>query len=371
MSDPALRRATRLVRLYPRQWRRRYPDFVEVVAAELAEHPEGARRDVIRGALVERLRQAGILAFGRADRARSGLALVFAAIVPFAGLALGMWSQLHTGLSVESPVSAPLLRATDLMLAVGTLVTLAFLPVGVVLAVAHIRCRRPQTGSEEGTSLHSTVRPAMLFIGSLGALTFIGWAADDSRWYSPAALALPRHGACHLLTLWVRAIVAAITPAWIHPTLFAQMPTGELVAALAAPVMALVAGAALFRIILALPFRVPGRANVALGVGTSVMMLLSVTASLRWILDHPTRQGATPLLARTDQLAPGHTAWAAIFVLTALAFISLIGARRVLQGRSEQPPEGAGGIPTSADFSEMEMGAPAASSALPLRFAEA
>ena len=338
MSDAAERRAELLVRLYPRQWRRDFPDFVDVLAAEFVEHPRGAALGVARGAAVERLRGAGIISPGPSNRARSGLALIYATLVPFVALAMGMWSQLQTGLAGKSPDASPVLRVVDLLLGVAAAACLAVLPIGLGLSL--VSSRRVDRGLSERTTTGAAwawVSPAAVSASALTALTAMGWAVDHSRWYSPAASALPTHGVPHVITLWVRALVAPITPAWVHPSLFGRMPGGELAAVLLAPVLGLVAAVSMLKAINALPLRVPGRADVVVGLSSAGMMLLAVTASVRWLVTHPDRQGATPLLAHRDQIAPGHTGWAVVALLALMALAALAGTRRMLRSRSEKP----------------------------------
>src|SRR5215469_7952628 len=191
------------------------------------KHPRGVAADVTRAATIERLRTMGLLPRGASDRARSGLALMFAALVPFAALALGLWSQLHTGLASGSPDAGPVLRDSVVVLEVGTLVALVALPLGVAMTVGQARfSRRRPLSSPSVSSRQGLLGSAAVFVASLSALTAAGAGAANSGWYSPAALALPGSGLGHFVTLWIRAIVATITPAWIHPTLFARMPTG-------------------------------------------------------------------------------------------------------------------------------------------------
>jgi hypothetical protein len=339
MKDRSVRRATRLARLYPRRWREEFPDFVEALAEELVAHPRGAHRDVVRGAIVERFREAGIIPKRPADRPRSGLALVYAALIPFAGLAMGMWSQLGTGLASDSGNTTPVLRASDLLLAVGTFMILLVLPFVLVLVVTEARRGRKGRGSGRA-AYRPLVGPGLALVGSLGVLTVAGWEADRSGWYSPAAVALPHQGPGHFLTLWGRGIIATITPAWIHPGLFAHMPTGELIAALLAPVAAATAAGALFRLIVRIPHRVPGPANVLLAASVFGMMFLTVVASGRWLLAHPGQQGLTSLQAHSDQLAPGHTGWVVVLLLAALTAVALVGIRRLLRGQPDEPTGG-------------------------------
>ena len=330
--DRSLRRAGLLVRLYPRSWRKRFPDFVDVLAAELAEQTRGVTVDVARSAFYERLRHSGVVPARPRDRARSGLALVYAALIPFAGLALGMWSQLHTGLARPSAEASPALSGIALLLVISTAATLTVLPLATLsFTVSSRQHTRRHTAGTPRESYRQLIRPASCFVGSATFLTLAGWAAGRSGWFSPAAVALPHRGVGHGLTLWARGLDATITPAWIHPGLFGRMPLAEAAAALLAPVAALVATGALFRMMLLLPRWEPRRSHAVLALGTVASMLVAVAASVRWLLLHPGREGATPALARSDQLAPGHTGWTVVVVLGALAVVGLVGVRRVLR----------------------------------------
>lgn len=351
MKGSADRRAARLALLYPRRWRREYPDFVGVLAAELEEHPWRARTDVISAATIERARAAGIIPTGPGDRARSGLALIYATLLPFTALLTGIWSQLRTGIGTDGRDTPPVVRAADLLLAVGTVAVFVSLAVVVPLVGAHSRRgRSPDADPKAGLSARGLLQPALILIGSIATLTAAGWAADRSGWYSPAAAALPKGGLGYPIALWARGAIAAITPAWVHPTMFGHMPTGELLASLVAPFASLAGALALLRLVGHLPLRKPGRADVALALTIAGMMFISVAASVRWVLAHPTREGTTQLLARTDQLAPGHTGWGVAFLLVVLAGIAMIGTRRVLQGRRQPTEPGSGSLPSDVGW---------------------
>lgn len=337
MSDRTGRRAARIARLYPRQWRRQYPDFVEALTAELAEHRRGVRADALRGATIERLRAAGLLPAGSADRARSGLALVYAPLLPFVGLSAGMWSQLRTA-TTGAGSAVPVLGGDDLLLAVGTTLALVSLAVGVLLVAAQARRRRVDTVKE--STCGRLVAPALALTAALAALTGGGWAADRSGWYSPAAAGLPNGGVGHLLTLWIRGMIAAVTPAWIHPSLFGHMPTGDLIATLVAPLAASAAGVALLRLIVRLPVPPPGRSQLAVAATSVGAMFLSAGATARWLLARPHQESPTHLLVAPGQLAPGHTPWAVAVVLGALALIAAIGIRRLRHGGQKPPDSG-------------------------------
>jgi hypothetical protein len=336
VNDLFARRAARLAMLYPRSWRKRFPDFVEVLSLELAHHPWRAASDVVRGASTERLRSLGLVPHTRAERARSGLALTYAALIPFAGLVAGMWSQLHTGLATQGLEAAPILWTVDLLLGVGTVVAVVSFVIAIALVATQAGRLRLIRNASGTSALWLVVRPAVAFMGAMAALSVAGWTADRSGWYSPAAAALPHRGAAHVATLWVRGVIATMTPAWIHPSLLARMPTGELAATFVTPAAILVAGVSIIRLMILLPIRCSGKALAVLAVGTAGTMVLAFAASVRWILVHPTREGTTRLLAQGDQIAPGHTGWGVVLLLGALAFAALLGARRVLQGRDRR-----------------------------------
>ncbi len=304
-------RAARLARLYPRAWRARFPDFEAMLAAELAEGGRGATRGVLTGALGERLRSVGVIP---AVPRRTGLALVYAAVLPFTALTFGLWSQLHTGLAGRHGPASPVFGFTAVVLAVAGVGMALLVPAGLVLLVVRQvrdRDRRPLP-----------VRPALILAGSLVALTLAGWAADRSGWYSPAAHALPAGGAAHVATLWVRAVVAAITPAWVHPSLFARMPAGQVAAAFIGPAGALVAAGAIFGLVSGLPGVGRGRSEFVAGTVPVLAMVTTVAGAVRWAMTHP----AAP---ESATLSASHTGGAVVAVLVLLAGTALLGLRRV------------------------------------------
>jgi hypothetical protein len=324
------RSAAWLARLYPAQWRRDFPDFVEVLTEELPGRPLRVVADVVVSSTVERFRSAGMLPTRPADRSRAGLAVVAAALLPFAALSMGMWSQLHTGLAAQGPGAPASLKWTVAILAVAMAVGLATASAGVVAFALRCLWSRPSLPRAAAPN-SSTVRPAVAFCVSIGALSLTGWLADRSGWYSPAAAGLPHHGAAQLPTLWIRGIVATITPAWVHPTVFGQMPPGDLLATLAAPIATLVATASLVRLVRRLPAAPSRRVEEGFAIGAVGTMTLAVGACTRWLLTHPGRQGALPRLANHDPLAPGHTGWLVVMALAMLTALAAIGLRWVLE----------------------------------------
>jgi hypothetical protein len=331
----AEQRAGRIVRLFPHQWRAQFPDFEEVLAAELSERPRGVIRDALRTAVAERLRAVGLIPRTSAERARSGLALIYATLIPFVGLAAGMSSQLRTGLTSSATTAPSRLESSSLTLAMATRAALLALTLAVGILVVDAR-KYHGHARKGGERYRVIVAPSVWLIGSVAVLTMTGWCADRSRWYSPAA-ALPSRGAEHFATLWLRGTTATITPAWVHPALFGRMPAGELAAALLTPTVILAATAGLFRLVTLVSTRPPGRAEVILAATAFGTTLTSVVACARWVWEHPTREGTTTLQTSLDQLAPGHTGWFVVLVLATLCSVALVGLNRVAKGGPARP----------------------------------
>jgi len=199
------RRVGRLLRWYPPAWRARYgEEFAELLAAQIADEPRCARRtlDVIRVGVGQRWGEAlgedpcdpGL------DRSRSAMALVYLSLTVFVGLALGMWSQLRTGVQVATVTGRPVPEAVGIsesVLSITALVgLLLFLAVVARAVVTALR------GGRAGARGHGG--PALVLGSALGALSVMGWSADRSSWYTPAGAALPGRGPLHVGTLWIR-----------------------------------------------------------------------------------------------------------------------------------------------------------------------
>ena len=262
------------------------------------------------------------------DGSRSAMALVYLSLTVFVGLAIGMWSQLRTGVQVATVTGRPVPAAVGISEAVLSITALVGLLLFLVVVgrgvVALARSARSGGGRHRA--------PTLVLGSSLVALSAVGWAADDTSWYTPAGAALPGRGPLHVGTWWIRGLVAPITPAWVHPTLFWRMPGGELAAVLVAPVACIAAAAALLRTVRRSP-RPPGRGawDAAFAYAIVTAMAAFVVAAVRWIAAHPTREGSTSWVRRADPLAPGHTAMVVVGMLVVLTVIAFIGARRVVR----------------------------------------
>src|ERR1700728_102756 len=107
-STSAQRRAERLLRWYPKEWRARYGDeFLELLMEDVLERPRSWRRDadVAVSALVARLAAAGLGGVAREplDQARRSLAAFGCAAAVFLVFAVSMWSQLTIGWRWSKP----------------------------------------------------------------------------------------------------------------------------------------------------------------------------------------------------------------------------------------------------------------------------
>jgi hypothetical protein len=153
----AERRAARLLRWYPQEWRRRYGDeFWALLVDEFSERPRSARRalDVAFSGLLARVRAAGLAGPGLdAERQlRAGLAVLGCALAVFVVGGVALWSQLTIGWQWSAPNSggthAGMLLMSAAVVAIVTLVVLAAMPIAWTVArVVLARRARPLAGA--------------------------------------------------------------------------------------------------------------------------------------------------------------------------------------------------------------------------------
>jgi len=138
-SVTVVRRATSLLRWYPKSWRARYGDeFVEVLVSDMAERPRSRRRalNVAWSGLLARLSEAGL--GGRMleprHQMRASLVSLGCATAVFLVFGVTMWSQLTIGWQWSEPDAAGTTAAMVVMTAavalLASLVVLAAFPVG-------------------------------------------------------------------------------------------------------------------------------------------------------------------------------------------------------------------------------------------------
>jgi hypothetical protein len=213
------RRARRLVRTYPPKWRARYGDeFVELLVEDLRERRRSLPLtvDVLRGATVARLREAGLgdQPLGAPEQVDASVGTLVWSLAACFLVGVAMWSQVVIGWRWEPPSGPAVAVAMVLMSAavaiLSVLAALASVPILWTLARSVARGRdraliapmvtwatsaaivlwgcRHFAGGWPGTGGHDWGHHALVPAG----LASIGWAATrgiSSYWAHPGALA--------------------------------------------------------------------------------------------------------------------------------------------------------------------------------------
>jgi hypothetical protein len=270
------------------------------------------RADIVRTGCGERVSAAG------------RLPLTYTWIVVAAVLSAAIWSQL----SAASRSAVGSHRALPSSLSVVATTTRVIGP--VVICLLALVGGRVLLSAWFATRSGSGGRAAALLaslVAVFSVLTVTGWWADHTGWYTPVGTSLPAHGVAHLATLWLRGAVSAITPAWIHPELFARMPSGEAVAAWTAVPMVIAGSLVAARLVaLSTPTRLMARLDVVTGSASVLTLSAFTAAAAGWVVRTGTADRATTAAWRGTVLAPGHAGIAlvvALAVFSALAWFSL------------------------------------------------
>jgi hypothetical protein len=243
--DPAPQRAARLLRWYPKAWRSRYgEEFTELLIADISERPRSGARtaDVIRGALVARLADAGLCGCapeGHA-RVRASLASLTCCAAVFLGVGGALWSQLTIGWQWSAPDSAATSAAVVVMsAAMGVFAVLALL---AVLAVAWSVAARLARRGPRGLLGPSVLLATGLAVVVVGGRHFgNGWPGTGG--YHPWARPVLVPGGVAAFS-WASTL--SVSSFWAHPAALAALPAAELAWMAVSPlaVACLVAGAA-------------------------------------------------------------------------------------------------------------------------------
>ena len=220
-TQDAARRAARLLRWYPGNWRDRYgAEFAELLMADMAERPRSRARalDVARGAALARLAAAGLTGFpapasAASAGARASLSALGCCVAVFLLVGAAQWSQLTIGWQWSDSASTPTALATAVtsaaMLALLAIAALAALP--VCYAVAARFTRRlivPAVVLATATTL--------LFAG--GRHFGNGWPGTGGhRGLVPGGLAAFE---------WATSL--SVSAYWAHPGALAAFPAAEL-----------------------------------------------------------------------------------------------------------------------------------------------
>ncbi len=242
MKAPAAR-AARLLRWYPKTWRSRYgEEFAELLVADIEERPRSRSRtaDVIRGALVARLGEAGLsggapeAGSARARTSASLASLVCCAAV-FAGVGGALWSQLNTVWQWSGRATADVIVAifamSAAMLVLAVLALLAVLPVAWrVVTVRPPGLRGPSAlfaaglavvvvggrhfeNDWPGTGGHLWVHHLSVVPGGVAAFSWASTMSVSSFWAHPAMLATFPAAVVAWMALSPLAVAAAVAGA--------------------------------------------------------------------------------------------------------------------------------------------------------------
>jgi hypothetical protein len=220
------RRANRLLRWYPKEWRARYgEEFAELLTSEFSEQPASWQRtaNVIASGLLARLTRAGLTShrLPPAEQVRASLASFGWALALFVALGSALWSQLTIGWQWAPPdtvgTTAAMLVMSAVMLGFVALAVLAAAPiVGVVVRQAHRR------------QAQALLRPSLLLLLAsslliVGARHFgNGWPGTGGRPWAHQGL-VPGGAAAFL---WASTL--SISSYWVHPSALLRFPPAEL-----------------------------------------------------------------------------------------------------------------------------------------------
>jgi hypothetical protein len=242
------RRAERLVRWYPPEWRTRYgAEFVELLVDDLHDRPRALGRDldVVLHGLWTRLacgRTVGDVV-GAQRRRRVALSVLAAVAVLFILLGSGVWSQMMVGWAWSAPADPATRSAMWLMSA--ALLGLAIVLASAIVLLVGGAARRVARGDAPGMW-----RPAMAMVVAAAGL-YVGCHHFGAGWpgtggHSGSGRGLVPESVTRLAwagTLW-------ITSYWAHPAALGSFPAGEVAWMVLSPAAWLVlfaAGLRLFR----------------------------------------------------------------------------------------------------------------------------
>jgi hypothetical protein len=212
--DTAARRAQRLARWYPSEWRARYGDeFTDLLEQEIAETPHNVRRtlNVVRKGAATRLRELGVVGetMNPADQFRVSASMSIFAGGLFCAMALDLWSNAMVTWGFGSQAS---LQVT-IMLGANTVVTIAI----AVLIAAYLCAASVAAVSKalraDGRSLRA---PLALIFGSLTVIA-VSLVARNPFWPVWSGL---RWGSPGIL---IKQIAQSINTAFFQSTYFPTM----------------------------------------------------------------------------------------------------------------------------------------------------
>jgi hypothetical protein len=282
MQDMLARRAERLLRWYPSEWRARYgEEFVALLISDMAEQPRSLKRpvDVAVNGVVARLASAGLNQSNleHSERTRRTLLAFACAAAVFVTFGLGMWAQLTIGWQWSAPDTV----ATSAAMVVMSYSVLVLLSLGALAVV-------PLAWTSARSALHRArvLRPlALVVAGSgifvLGSRHFAnGWPGTGGHPWAHQGL-VPGGVAAFA---WAATLF--VTAYWAHPASLLSFPTPELAWMVVCPLALVCFGAGAVRLVREIelsPKLLRFEARLA-QLGGVVMVMFLIGASL-WVVD--------------------------------------------------------------------------------------
>jgi hypothetical protein len=276
------RRAERLARCYPRQWRARYGDeFTQLLVDELADRPRSISRElniVVHGVWT-RVSYSGLAGAVVAPRlrTRAKLAALAGLLAVFLILAAGLWSQLTVGWQWSAPANVTTRLGISIMS--GALFGLGVLMAMFGAAVAGLFVARLRNGS--GPKLWCLALVAALAIATLwfGSDHFAAhWPGTGGHPWSgrglvPAGLARVVWAA----TLWM-------TTYWAHPAQLTAFPASLVVWMFVSPLALLVLICSSARVLREITLTKTGQRCAAAASAVAVaLMIIFLTGASLWM----------------------------------------------------------------------------------------
>ncbi len=219
------RRASRLLRWYPKDWRSRYGDeFVELLIAEMVERPHSIRRtlDIMQSGAMARSAGAGLAGqpLDRAAAERRRLVAIGGALSIFIVFALAMWSQLTIGWQWSPPNT----ESTSLAMFVMSAAIVAFGGLGLAFAVPIVWSVGRRLGRGR---IGDVLPPLLLAIGGI-AILVVGTRHFANGWPGTGGHAWVGQGIVPggvAAAAWASTLF--VTSYWAHPSALGSFPAGE------------------------------------------------------------------------------------------------------------------------------------------------
>jgi hypothetical protein len=321
--DAAVQRAARLLRWYPKAWRSRYgEEFTELLISDIGERPRSRSRtaDVIRGALVARLADAGLCGCApeAAAQVRASLASLACCAAVFLGFGGAMWSQLTIGWQWSEPATARTTVATVLMS--GAMLVFAVLALLAAPPVVWSVVSRMVRGG-----LRGLLGPSALLLAGL-AVVVVGGRHFGNGWPGTGGHPWARQGLVPGgVAAFSWASTLSVSSFWAHPAALAAFPGAELAWMALSPlaVACVVVGAATAVRRTELSPRVLGF-ETRLGIAAYATMAVFLAGCCAWITDRVPGPG--------NLFHPGAIDVAGVTVLTVALAVARQAARQARVG---------------------------------------